>query len=49
METEDGSRGEEQDNQNLPVDQSNLDAQLFPDPWSGLTTQIQADERHATW
>lgn len=30
--------GEEQDNQNLPVDQSNLDAQLFPDPWSGLVT-----------
>ena len=41
--------GEEQDNQNLPVDQSNLDAQLFPDPRSGLATQIQADERHATW
>ena len=36
METEDGSRGEEQDNQNLPVDQSNLDEQLFPDLRSGL-------------
>lgn len=32
METEDGSRGEEQDNQNLPVDPCNGDEQSFEIP-----------------
>lgn len=44
METGDGSRREEQDYQNLPVDQSNLDEQFFQIPGPDSLSQIQTDE-----
>lgn len=44
METGDGSRREQQDYQNVPVDQSNLDEQFFQILGPDSLSQIQTDE-----